>query len=29
LVEAPGLINEVGMVEGDIQITRYELAGGA
>ena len=31
LVVAPGLINEaleVGIVEGDIQITRYELPGG-
>ena len=32
LAEAPGLINEaleVGIVEGDIQITRYELPGEA
>lgn len=32
LAEAPGLINEaleVGIVEGDIQITRYELPGAA
>jgi len=31
LADAPGLINEaleVGLVEGEVEITRYELSGG-